>query len=372
MPEINSGSSTLPIPATTRLLGQRTSSDGGAAVPFSVAELTTQILSGNSFRMTSSGLTLTVGSGRIVDACGVPVSVASGTVLLRDNATSYIVVDLFDLSLHAFSRAIHTAGVCIATVVTSGGVVTSITQPIHFRMGPNPIGAVVSKLRAGGPISVLAIGDSITAGSGGSPAWYNLAFNSANSGAGFNVPNAANVTVNRLGLPGGNSAVAMLAMATVFTSTAGAWDTDHVDQALVGLSGWEASQVPPDSYVGPNKLVSSAPDLVLISLGTNDDGNTYQAVEACARYFRKLGLCVVLATCNRRYDGYSNTAPAGTQWQRIASANGCAIADTAEFMEEAYRNFLHTRIWFILQTLVRRFGRGPSAGFSTPTLRMRR
>lgn len=44
--EINSGSSTIPIPDDTRLLGQRPSSQGGAPVPFSVEELTDKIMGG--------------------------------------------------------------------------------------------------------------------------------------------------------------------------------------------------------------------------------------------------------------------------------------------------------------------------------------
>jgi lysophospholipase L1-like esterase len=251
-----------------------------------------------------------------------------------------VVVDLYDLSFHAFTRAFHTAGVPIATVVTSSNAVTSVIQPSSFQLPPNPIAPAVTKLRSGAAITILAIGDSITAGTGGTPTWYNLAFNSANSGSGYNVPNAANVTLTRFALPGGNSAMAMLAMANIFTSTAGAWDSDSIDQGLAGLPGWEVCQIMPDAYVGQNKLAAAAPDVVIISLGTNDDGNTFQNVEASARYFRKLGSSVIIATCNSRYDGYSNNAPAGTEWQKIATANGLAVCDTREFMEEAYQNYL--------------------------------
>lgn len=57
--EINAGSSTLPIPDDTRLLGQRPSNQGGAPVPFSVSELTDKIMGGGGTTFSREGLTAT-------------------------------------------------------------------------------------------------------------------------------------------------------------------------------------------------------------------------------------------------------------------------------------------------------------------------
>lgn len=291
-----------------------------------------------------NSLTITVSAGTIIDEAGTPISVSAGTVKLKASATNVIVVDLFDRSLHAFDRAFHSAAVVVATVTTSASGVTNVTRVASPRLPANPLGNAAAKLRAGRSLNVLLYGDSITAGSGGSPAYYTLLFDSAQSAAGYNVPNVANVTLSRVSCPGATGIFGMAMIADLTNQATGGTGIgyDHVDQAATRLPNLNAERSTPVSYVGANRYTEATPDIVFIALGTNDNGRNLGYIEAQARFWRRRGVAVCLVTCNRRYDGYTSDTVASGLWRNIALANGCAIADTAAFMEEAYVNYLQS------------------------------
>ena len=298
---------------------------------------------GSGFSISFTGLVLTIGAGQLEDAAGAGIAVPAGTVTLRDNATNYVVVSLFDLSYHAFTRTGHTAGVCIATVVTSGGVVTSVSRSSTFKLLNNPIEPFTSKLRNGQLVRILMVGDSITNGAGGTPYFYDLCWNAANAAAGYNYPNVANITLSRLGYPGASAIAGMAIIADLNQQCTGGTNNaySHTDQSVVRMPFANSERTTPVPYIGSNRYVMALPDAVFIALGTNYDARNFVWLEAQARFWRKKGVPVCLITCNRRYDGPSSATPADPRWELFAASVGAALCDTAEFMEEAYYNYLN-------------------------------
>lgn len=300
------------------------------------------IASDRSFALTSSGLILSVAAGNLTDGDGNPIPVAAGTVRLRPSVTNIVVVDLHDLSLHAFTRAWHVGGVAIGTVITSSTNVTSITQPRSFALRENPLMPVLAKIRGGAPWTCIRVGDSINGGAGTSPYWYSRSFDTAQSSGGYNVTNIANATFRSLSFPGSSAIGGKLLTAQLGTQpgyTPG-FGFDHVDQTVWRFP-WINSQLSsPETGIGPHLLNVVAPDVVVIAFGTNHEVRNMRWLSEQIAYWVDAGSAVVLLTCNRRYDGGSSATIDDARWQTIAQAHGAVLCDTAEFVEEAYRNYL--------------------------------
>jgi hypothetical protein len=95
-----------------------------------------------------SGLTLNLGPGRV--RCGNPMTnYAGGTLTMANNTTNYVYLDLASSCAPGSNTTGYTATLgAIATVVTSGGVITTITDDrtmgFDYKNGASGIGTVTS------------------------------------------------------------------------------------------------------------------------------------------------------------------------------------------------------------------------------------
>ena len=114
--------------------------------------------------VTSTGLTATVGGGVIIWADGTSSSVASQSIALIANSTNYLGIDLFDLSLHNYIRALDMGTKFVAAVVTGSSGVTSVQYLAPNANAPNHrFEAIKQKMLAGNQmVKVSIFGDSIS------------------------------------------------------------------------------------------------------------------------------------------------------------------------------------------------------------------
>lgn len=300
------------------------------------------------FKLSSTGLTLSVGTGNISGGNGKSIAVAAGSVFLQASKTNYIMVDLFDLSLHCFNRPWHSAAVCIATVVTNATAVTSALPSGTYGVPPNGIASANARLRFGGnTVRFTLYGDSYAYGAGdpvgGFYYWFDLIWNSAAAAYGYNLANVANAPLLRYGAPGQTAIWGMAMIADTCTSmdNPGSFARDNVDQVAVRYPHWNAQLITPDPYVGPNAVIASTPDVVVIELGTNDNAKNVEWLEAQVRFWRFKRVQTIFVSPITAYNGSGTATATDSRLKEIADSVGCPFADANAFMDEAYYNFLH-------------------------------
>ncbi len=279
----------------------------------------------------SSGLSAYFLGGTLPDASGAALTVASGAVVLPASTTSIVGIDLFDLTLRALPRAIDTGFIPVARVTTDATTITTVVPLAPPALPANRLARTKARLAAGAKVRVLLIGDSITAGTGGTAGnlWFELCFDSAQSAKGYNVTNAANVTTTNLGISAcnayhgvGSVADLMPYPSTIAQHPLSAWTPTVPQLARAGITARPA---------GANLLTRRLPDLVVIGLGTNSYGMPRDAelLEIAIRRWRQLGVDVLVITTNSRTDGFATAMlDSASTMRALAETNGAALADT--------------------------------------------
>lgn len=279
----------------------------------------------------SSGLAAYFNGGTLASSDGSALTVASGSVTLPASATSIVGFDLYDLTFRALPRAIDSGFIPVARVVTGASSITSVTQLESPTLPASRLARTKAQLAQGFPVRVLLIGDSITAGTGGTSGnlWFELCFDVAQVAKSYNVPGAANITLTNLGISSSNAYHGLGSFAKLLAAPS----TQHRHPSSVYLP--TLPQITRGGLTtraaGPNVLVRELPDLVIIALGTNAFGLAKDAelVETAVRGWRALGVEVLLGTTNARTDGYSTAfLDDADAIQAIADTAGAAIADT--------------------------------------------
>lgn len=300
------------------------------------------------FAIVSTGLSITIGAGKITDANGASVNVPAGGLSLRASQTQYIMVDLFDLSYHVFNRPWHSAAVCIATIVTDGSSITSLSQAGSYIVPQNAMAVINTRLRAGGnTIRFRITGDSYTYGAGnpvgGLYYWFDLIFNSAAAAYGYNLPSIANVVSTRYGAPGATAihGMAMIADVTSTPPITGISGHDNVDQVVMRYPLWNMMRASPDVNYGPNAVVAATPDVIILEYGTNYDVKNVEWIEAQIRFWRSKHVATIVMSPIMAYNGAATGTATDTRIKAICDASGASFADANAFIDEAWYNFLN-------------------------------
>jgi lysophospholipase L1-like esterase len=279
----------------------------------------------------SSGLSAYFIGGTLASADGSALTVASGAVTLPASTTSIVGFDLYDLTFRALPRAIDSAFISIARVVTGASTITSVTPIDSPKLPASRIARTKARLAQGAPVRVLLVGDSITAGTGGTSGnlWFELCFDSAQSAKGYNVHGVANITLTNLGISAANAYNGVGSIARLLAAPA--TQRQHPSSTYLPTLPQIARAGLTTRAAGANALVRELPDLVIVSLGTNSYGLAKDAelVELTVRGWRALGVEVIIGTTNARTDGNSTLfLDDADAVQSIADTTGSAIADT--------------------------------------------
>ena len=294
------------------------------------------------FQFTSSGLTLTVGAGTVIDAAGVVTTFAGASTNIIGSYTNHVY--LINGRLVCMSRAIHRGGVYLGQAITGSSNVTSITQPTRFNYFPTRIGRWLRKAAHGEPETVWGLGDSITQGAqatGGSN-WMNLCFSATYSSYGLNVANVANVTPSNYGQSGANSAWALAFTGDRIARTYGG--AGIFIAASAHRTRFNNAQMPYtyQKVIGTTTPMRSAPDLVVTGFGNLAGYDLELSVaqwETAIRRLLSAGSEVVMHTEEPFYNGGGGSIGNWTPLQdaarmaAIADANCIPIVDTFAMMQ---------------------------------------
>ena len=294
------------------------------------------------FKFTSSGLTLTIGSGTVIDAAGNVATFAGTSTNLIASYTNHLY--LINGQIVPMSRAIHRGGVYLGQAITGSSSVTSVNQPQKFNYFPTRIGRWLRKAAHGEPETVWGVGDSITQGAQatGNSNWMNLCFSATFSSYGLNVANVANVTASNYGQSGANSSWAL-----AFTGDRIARTESSVGvflSASAHRTRFNNAQMPyaQQKVIGTSTPMRSAPDLGITGFGNLAGYDVELSVaqwETAIRRMLAAGSEVVMHTEQPFYNGgggsIGNWAPLqdAARMTAIADANCIPLVDTFGMMQ---------------------------------------
>lgn len=294
----------------------------------------TNHVSATQFRGSSSGLTVTIESGQLVWADGSQSTFTGGTVVVPTNCTSYLMIDFYDLTLHAFRRGIHSGALLVGTVVANASAVTSLVQPATFVVPPNPVEEFKQKLlHATGPLTVLVLGDSLSVGTA-TNYWSGILFGST-SASGLQVSNVSRITLNNASVGGISAKHAMVSIADVFESK----PAGGLPQTATHRTLWTASQATDGKPYKGSPFLTATPDLVIIGYANACD-YPEQWLETAVREYVSAGASVIIHTSNIHSNAYNFDA--WTTNRLIADIHGAALADTTSFVGEAWDHGINT------------------------------
>ena len=263
-----------------------------------------------------------------------PVDFSGGAISVR-KGTWFVGVDLYSKSLICLPRLGHQGWVPALKVVASEtGVIhiedVSITAP-QCRI-PNTLHKVATRQ----PIEVTVMGSSLMLAYDTSY-WPRMLFSSFYGSKQYRLPTT--ITARYLAL-GGNASVSQLAQA------------GYAAQALPKFSA--AIMDSPSGTVGQSYSIAKS-DLVVIGLLANSWEYNREVVEPVVRSLRRLGVEVLLVTDNQggvtagmtqeQYQSASTIFPDAKWIFEVADKYGCAVADTAAYVLDAYYRIGYSTIY---------------------------
>lgn len=322
----------LIVSGTTTLAGTTTALLSGGDAQTQISARAVQ-----QFRITSSGLTVTVGAGSVTDAAGTIYSWSGGTVSLVASRVSYIYWDVQNGSLIALRNAYHQGGVLVATVTTGSSTVSSTVQPGTFAFRPSGVQKFMAKVRNSIPSRVICFGDSLTAGAGGAAAFAcDMVFASAQSSYGYNLPNISTVSYSNYGVGGcnANMGLSYIAEITSTASSAGSYANQSVGHDVYSdMAGGSLNNVP------ENTIINRSIDLAVVCYGANSIstiGYELARIEVLVKTLRERGIEVLLWNGNRRSDSTALAClDTGSYLFDIAQRWGCGYASTWDYVDQA-------------------------------------
>lgn len=326
----------------------KTVNDAVAAAQATADAATTQ-----AFKVSTSGLTATVGSGIIRDAIGTPIIYAGGTITLVASVTNFLCIALADGSLHCLERAIDSGIVPVAIIPTSGIAALSTNYPPTLAMPPTWVGRFkASQVNTVRTLTVALCGSSL-----GEQSDFGWLFNTSSAAFGQNLPAAThNVFYNysggsqssfyTLAMMGKSLAPNPLSVNQDFSGTAAA-QSSYLDNfsggnGFVGTKSTQESPIlaqAPDLYIGEGILYNRQSATTARSY---DLGMAESVCRKIVRARRKgANIDAILYTTGSATSGNANDRwDEGYLIKQMADYYGCAVADFAAFHRESWRNGL--------------------------------
>lgn len=294
-----------------------------AAVTFGDGTVQTTA-AGGVYRIGISGTNATLNPGFLRWADGTVSGIGAQSVGLFPGSTNYLGIDLFDLTLHNYPRALDMGTKWLAQVVVDGaGNATVTSWASDADAPPNRIEGVKQKLLDGSqPVSVAVLGDSI---SGPYPAyitnWVDTVFNQPLWSSNLFLPHTAVWSVSNYAIGTQTPSMGMCqigsAVTPPFTATSG--NLGFASQIYGDLSG-----TAPGSPV-----LDSQPDLVII--GYYNSGQSYKLpyTERLVQRARGRGCAVILhSTEANQAVSLQDRQSEGPVLRTIADQHGALFLDT--------------------------------------------
>jgi hypothetical protein len=276
----------------------------------------------------STGLTAYFDSGKIKNADGYYTTYSAGSVILPDNATYYILLDVFNKKYFALRRNIHDGGILIASITTLNGAITDVTQPNIITLPKTRLPRTKRKIIDGvGKINIVLNGDSLVEGAGTGTYWIDLLFNSTYSADGYNVPSVANITVDNEAKGSQTSHYGLAMMGEAIGTNAGIGGNSAVKfKKSLGMKY--------DLNVKNSPIIDKRYDLAIIGYGMN--GGTYKLehLESMVAKYRKVGTEVIIITQSNVSINPLTMYSDSMFFKKLADVYGCAIADTWCYVED--------------------------------------
>lgn len=280
----------------------------------------------------SSGLTAYFDGGKIKNADGYYTTYNSGSVILPNNATYYVLLDMFNKKYFALRRNIHDGGILIATVTTLNGAITDVIQPNIITLPKTRLPRTKRKIIDGiGKINIVLNGDSLVEGAGTGTYWTDLLFNATYSADGYNISNVANITVDNEAKGSQTSHYGLAMMGEAIGNNSGIGGNASVKfKKYLGMKY--------DLNVKNAPIIDKRYDLAIIGYGMN--GGTYKLehLESIVSKYRKMGTEVVILTQNNVSTNPLTMYSDSMFFKKLADVYGCAIADTWCYVEEKQNN----------------------------------
>lgn len=297
----------------------------GAAATVTFADGTRQSTAASvAYRMTPSGLSVALAPSVLVWADGSVSPIAAQSIALWPSATNYIGIDLFDLSLHNYPRALDMGTKWLAQVVTDpNGVVSQVPLASDAEAPAHRFEGIKQKLLDGGqPVSVSILGDSISGPYPGfTTNWVDIVFNQPAWYPAAYLPHTAvwAVTNYAIGTQAPPMGMCMIGNAVVAPSL-----------PTSGNLGY-ASSVYGDGLgaVAISPVIESQPDLVIIGYYNNPQNYKLPYIERMVQRARARGCAVILhATLANQGVGATDRQSEGTTLRTIADQHGAMFLDS--------------------------------------------
>lgn len=253
---------------------------------------------------------------------------AGGQISIPADGTWFVGVEVWSKQLRALHRVGHTGWIPVASVVMTGGSVTSV-KSIDPCMPETHCPRTMKKVLAGSPVSVVIMGPSLCVSSGAATDWPGMIFGSGDT-AKYRIPGT--ISVAYTAVAGSPSAYQLAQIGFASSHT-------NYGYTNAGFTGAVTSKSPPN---GRSKLFDGV-DLVVISCLANGTEYVRETIEPLVRQLRKRGVEVILCTDNPFGPSTSlvsmvtaGLVDEGLECIRVASLYKVDLADTAAYVISSY------------------------------------
>ena len=284
-----------------------------------------------AYRLTPSGLSVTVAPCQLRWADGSVTSIAAQSVSLFPNATNHLGLDLFDLTLHNYPRALDMGTKWLAQVVTdASGVVSQIPLATDTDAPPHRFEGTKQKLLDGSqPVAVAILGDSISGPyPGHTTNWVDILFNQAGWLPAAYLPHTAvwSVTNYAVGTQTPTMGMCMIGNSVVAAPVATSGNLGYVSTIYGDLSGAGAG----------SPVLETQPDLVIIGYYNNSLYYKLPYIERLVQRARARGSAVILHGTEANLAlGWNDRQAEGPVLRTIADQHGAMFLDSWARAHEA-------------------------------------
>lgn len=277
-----------------------------------------------TYRLTPTGLSLALAPCQLRWADGSLTSIPAQSIPLLPNATNQVGLDLFDLTLHNYPRALDMGTKWLAQVVTdANGVISQLPLATDADVPPHRFEGIKQKLLDGGqPVAVAILGDSISGPYPGyTTNWVDVLFNQPGWLPVAYLPRTAiwSVTNYSVGTQTPMMGMCLIGNSVVAAQVATSGNLGYVSTIYGDLAGTG----------GGSPVLETQPDLVIIGYYNNSTYYKLPYIERLVQRARARGSAVILhATEANQAVGWNDRQPEGPVLRNIADQHGAMFLDT--------------------------------------------
>ncbi len=297
----------------------------GAGAPVVFGDGSLQLTASSpAYRLTPAGLSLSLAPCQLRWADGSLSTIAAQSIALLPNTTNHVGLDLFDLTLHNYPRALDMGTKWLAQVVTdASGVISQLPLSTDSDAPAHRFEGVKQKLLDGSqPVSVVILGDSISGPYPGyTTNWVDTLFNQAGWLPAAYLPHTATWSVTNYGVGTQTPTMGMCLIGSSVTAA---------PVATSGNLGY-ASGIYGDlaGMGGGSPVLESQPDLVILGYYNTSTYYKLPYIERLVQRARARGSAVILhGTEANQAIGWNDRQNEGPILRTIADQHGAMFLDS--------------------------------------------